>query len=207
MLRIYGGKSHVFGGLAILNPYAQEQATQYDSSTSWLFKHITTEDSREFKRRITQAGENIFGTIEAPILIDDKLIGEYHLGDVQARKPNSHLSLLSMADAWHQTGVNPYGNLICQTPPFRLRLGIVEYLFRNPELLEESIQAALYDKKIRRDDLEFHTAVREWSTIIDNGGVSGYHRQFETTKAFFADRLPEGMRKSGELIKRLSETS
>ena len=97
--------------------------------------------------------------------------------------------------------------MICQTQPFRLRLGIVEYLFRNSELLEESIQTAIYDKRIRRDDLEFHTAVREWATMIGNGDIADYHRQFEDTKAFFADRIPEGMRKSGELIRRLSEIS
>jgi hypothetical protein len=42
-------------------------------------------------------------------------------------------------------------------------LGIAEYLFKNEELLEESIETALYDKTIRGDDLEFHSAVREWS--------------------------------------------
>ncbi|WP_246230160.1 hypothetical protein [Mucilaginibacter humi] len=45
-----------------------------------------------------------------------------------------------MVDAWYHLGVNPYDNLICQTPPFRLRLGIAEYLFKDEELLEESIR-------------------------------------------------------------------
>ena len=57
-------------------------------------------------------------------------------------------------------------NLFCYALPFRLRLGIAEYLFKNEELLEESIVTALYDKTIRGDDLEFHSAVREWSSII-----------------------------------------
>src|SRR3989338_4117645 len=207
-LRIYGGKSHVYAGLAIHNPLAREQIRQYAKSESDLFGLMIQEDEQQFRERIQKAREGVFSGGKSNILLDDRVMGEFSLGiQPEQRTPNSHLSLLSMADAWHQAGVNPYGNLICQTPPFRLRLGIVEYLFRNPELLEESIKTALFDKKIRRDDLEFHTAVREWSTIIDNGGVSGYHRQFETTKAFFADRLPEGMKKSGELIKRLSETS
>lgn len=207
-LRIYGGKSHVYAGLAIHNPSAREQVRQYARSESDLFGLMIQEDEQQFRERIQKAREAVFNGRNSPVLLDDKVMGEFSLGiQPEQRTPNSHLSLLSMADAWHQAGVNPYGNLICQTPPFRLRLGIVEYLFRNPELLEESIKTALFDKRIRRDDLEFHTAVREWSTIIDNGGVSGYHRQFETTKAFFADRLPEGMKKSGELIKRLSETS
>ncbi|HLD49137.1 MAG TPA: prephenate dehydrogenase, partial [archaeon] len=60
---------------------------------------------------------------------------------------------------------------------------------------------------IRGDDLEFHTAVREWSKIIENGDSEGYKKQFEETKAFFADRLEEGMKKSDELIKMLSENA
>ena len=67
--------------------------------------------------------------------------------------------------------------------------------------------SAFDDRKIRRDDLEFHTAVREWSTTIGNGDVAGYHNRFEYTRSFFADRIPEGMRRSGELIRMLSETS
>ena len=61
-----------------------------------------------------------------------------------------------MGDAWHQLKINPYDNMMCQTPPFKLRLGIVEYLFKNDELLEKTIKTALYDKSIRGDDLEFH---------------------------------------------------
>lgn len=207
-LRIYGGKSHVYAGLAIHNPFAREQITQYAKSESDLFALMIQEDEQQFRERISRARESIIGGDNSHILLDDRVMGEFSLGiPSEQRTPNSHLSLLSMADAWHQAGINPYDNMICQTPPFRLRLGIVEYLFRSPELLEETIHTALYDKRIRRDDLEFHTAVREWSTTIGNGDVAGYHRQFEDTKKFFADRIPEGMRKSGELIRRLSEIS
>ena len=108
-----------------------------------------------------------------------------------------------MVDAWHQVGINPYEHLICQTPLFRLRLGITEYLFRNTALLQESLDTALCDRSIRGDDLEFHTAVMEWASIIRNGDIEGYKQQFEATKEFFADRIPEGMRRSDELITRL----
>jgi hypothetical protein len=43
---------------------------------------------------------------------------------------------------------------------FRLWLGITEYLFRNPELLEEVIDTAINDNTFRRDDLEFTFAAR-----------------------------------------------
>ena len=109
-----------------------------------------------------------------------------------------------MIDAWYQMRINPYNNLICQTPPFRLRLGIAEYLFRDKELLYESLQTALSDKKIRGDDLEFHSAVREWASIIERKDLVGYKQQFDETRSFFKDRIPEAMKKSTELIKRLT---
>ena len=110
-----------------------------------------------------------------------------------------------MVYAWFKMEINPYDNLICQTPPFRLRLGIAEYLFKNREMLEQSIQAALYDKGIRADDLEFHTAVHEWASIIEYGDMKGYKEHFEAAKSFFSDRLENGLKQSSEMINRLSD--
>jgi len=203
-LRIYGGKSHIYSGLAILNPFAKEQVRQYATSESELFKLMIQEDEPTFRKRMKTAGDFVFGNNDSPILLDDRIMREFSLGSQRERKPNSHLSLLAMVDAWYQLGVNPYKNLICQTPLFRLRLGIAEYLFRNSELLEESVKTALFDKGIRGDDLEFHTAVREWASTICYGDTEGYKQQFEATRQFFKDRIPEGMKISNELIKRLS---
>ncbi|MFH0831662.1 MAG: prephenate dehydrogenase [archaeon] len=206
-LRIYGGKAHVYSGLAILNQFAKEQVKQYAASESELFKLMIKEDGQQFKERIRKAGESIFGNENSPILLDDRVMGEFNLGKpAECKKSNSHLSLLSMVDAWHKLGINPYDNLTCQTPPFRLRLGIAEYLFRNSRLLEESIETALSNKGIRGDDLEFHTAVREWASIIGNGDTLGYKNQFEETKEFFKDRLEEGRIKSNDLIRRLASS-
>jgi prephenate dehydrogenase (NADP+) len=205
-LRLYGGKSHVYSGLAMLNPFAREQIKQYAASESELFKLMIQEDEQGFKKRIEDARGFVFGNMDSPILLDDRIMDEFGLGTQTERKPNSHLSLLAMVDAWRQLEINPYKNLICQTPLFRLRLGITEYLFRNPELLEESVRTALYDKGIRGDDLEFHTAVREWAKIIDHGNAEGYRQQFDETRDFFMDRIPEGMKRSNDLIKRLASS-
>lgn len=209
-LRIYGGKPHVYSGLAIYNPYAGEQIQQYADSEADLFGLMIQgrKGAREFRQRINKAKAAIFNDDNSPILLDDKVMGKFSLGiPSEQGTPNSHLSLLSMVDAWYQAGINPYDNMICQTPVFRLRLGIVEYLFRHPQLLEESIRAALYNTKIRRDDLEFHTAVSKWNTIIQLKDAVGYCRQFEdfSVRSKFAGRIPEGMRRSGELIKQLSK--
>lgn len=50
-------------------------------------------------------------------------------------------------------GINPYDHIICQTPPFRVWLGIVESLFTDEKLMQETIACALYNKEIRLDDL------------------------------------------------------
>lgn len=203
-LRIFSYKAHIYGGLAILNPYARQQVKRYAQSESELFKLMIMEEHAEFRKRLYKARDFIFHEKQRPLLLDDNIMKEFSLsGNPESRKPNSHLSLLSMADSWYSLGVNPYDNLICQTPPFKLRLGIVEYLFRNEELLEESIETALYDKKIRADDLEFHSAVREWSSIIGYGDMEGYKQHFEQTKLFFGDRLEHGREQSTEMIRRL----
>jgi prephenate dehydrogenase (NADP+) len=205
-LRIFSYKAHVYAGLAILNPYAKQQVKQYATSESELFKLMIKEEAAAFRDRLYKARDFVFHESRKPIMLNDSVMREFSLSqNADHRKPNSHLSILSMVDAWYHLGVNPYDNLICQTPPFRLRLGIAEYLFKNDDLLEESIETALYDKTIRGDDLEFHSAVREWSAIIGYGDMEGYKKHFNEVQAFFADRLDEGKAQSAELIRRLME--
>lgn len=205
-LRIFSYKAHVYAGLAILNPFAREQVRQYARSESELFKMMICEQEKEFRERIKVAsefvfhGERDFITLDVAVMKDFKMVEE---GD--DHKPNSHLSLLAMVDSWYQMKINPYENMICQTPPFRLRLGIAEYLFKNEALLEETIQVALYDKGIRADDLEFHSAVREWASIIEYGHMDGYITHFNQVKDFFSDRLQDGARQSTRLIEKLSQ--
>jgi prephenate dehydrogenase (NADP+) len=203
-MRIFSYKAHVYAGLAILNPYARQQVRQYAVSESELFKLMIQEEEAAFRERLYRARDFVFHKSRKPIMLNDKIMKEFSLSqNHELQKPNSHLSILSMVDAWYHLGVNPYDNLICQTPPFRLRLGIAEYLFKDEELLEESIQAALYDKTIRGDDLEFHSAVREWASIIGYGDMEGYKKHFNDVQDFFKGRLEEGNKQSAELIRRL----
>ncbi|OOQ60225.1 prephenate dehydrogenase [Mucilaginibacter pedocola] len=205
-LRIFSYKAHVYAGLAILNPYARQQVKQYANSESELFKLMIKEEEAEFRERLYRARDFVFHESRKPIMFTEEVMREFSLAkDAGHQKPNSHLSILSMVDAWYHLGVNPYDNLICQTPPFRLRLGIAEYLFKNEALLEESIQTALYDKTIRGDDLEFHSAVREWSAIIGYGDMEGYKKHFNEVQAFFQGRLEEGNKQSAAMIRRLME--
>jgi len=204
-LRIFSYKAHIYAGLAILNPFAGEQVKRYAQSESELFKMMIMEEKQAFRDRLHRVRDFVFHESRKPLMLDDQIMQEFSLSaNPEIRRPNSHLSLLSMADAWYHLNTNPYENLICQTPPFRLRLGIVEYLFRNEELLEESIETALFDKSIRADDLEFHSAVREWASIIGYGDMNGYKQHFDQTKLFFSGRLEQGREQSTEMIRRLS---
>ena len=58
-------------------------------------------------------------------------------------------------------------------------LGITEYLFCNPTLLEEAIDTAIDDNTFRADDLEFTFAARDWSSRVSLGNFDGYREKFE----------------------------
>ncbi|RZJ70786.1 MAG: prephenate dehydrogenase, partial [Flavobacterium sp.] len=204
-LRIFSYKAHIYAGLAILNPYARKQVKVYAKAEAELFKLMISENEKEFKKRIYNARDFLFRENSKLIMLDDNVMNEFSLSTANHQtKPNSHLSILSMVYAWYIMKINPYKNLICQTPPFRLRLGIAEYLFKNEKLLEESIQAALYDKSIRCDDLEFHTAVHEWASIIGYGDLNGYKEHFEAAKTFFANRVDGAVQLSSKMIEKLA---
>lgn len=205
-LRIYSYKSHVYSGLALMNPAARRDVRIYAKSELDLFGAMISENFQKVNKKIREARDQVFRDFEGKLMLEDSLMSEYSLHPSLPHKPNSHLSLLSMVMAWKNLGTNPYQNLVCQTPPFRLRVGMAEYLMMNEDLLTESIKTAVYDKSIRQDDLAFHTAVHEWANIIEKGDFASYHQQFETTKKFLAPRLQEGRDKSTLLISRLHES-
>ncbi|KAG2185268.1 hypothetical protein INT44_002058 [Umbelopsis vinacea] len=210
-LRIYSNKWHVYAGLAIMNPSARIQITQYARSVADLFKLMIQEKEDEFRARIMKAGDYVFGSLNedhVPILLDDKLLDEFSLSNVPSngkRETNSHLSLLAMVDCWYTLKLNPYEHMVCQTPLFRLWMGITEYLFRKPEMLEETIQAALYRKEIRSDDMEFVTCARGWAECVELGSMDGYRTRFENTAGFFKDMFADSAVLGNKMIAMISK--
>ncbi|AFK05001.1 NADP oxidoreductase coenzyme F420-dependent [Emticicia oligotrophica DSM 17448] len=202
-LRIYSYKFHVYSGLALQNPYAKRDVRNYAKAENELFEMMIQENEKKFRKRIYSARDSVFKDKSGDLMLDDKIMSEFSLSQDFEHKPNSHLSLLAMVDTWHKLGTNPYKNLICQTPPFKLRVGMAEYLFMNDSLLEETIEAALFDKTIRGEDLAFHTAVHEWANIVEMGDKESYRKHFEATKTYLSDRLEEGRAKSSLLISKL----
>ncbi|ORZ39469.1 prephenate dehydrogenase [Catenaria anguillulae PL171] len=213
-LRIYSNKWHVYAGLALLNPAARRQIKQYARSVNELFSLMIQERADEFKARVRAACDYVFGGVGhgGDVLLADALLDEYTLSSsaspkspiLDAKTPNSHLSLLAMIDCWHTLSIQPYKHLIVQTPPFRLWLGIVEYLVKTPGMLDAAMDAALFCKDIRADDLAFVAAAAGWAQTIDMGHFDSYQHRFEETQKFFEARLLEGKKVSASIIEKVT---
>ncbi|KAI9700762.1 MAG: prephenate dehydrogenase (NADP(+)) [Candelina mexicana] len=208
-LRIYSSKWHVYAGLAILNPSAKEQIRQYATSVSELFKLMIHGKREEFEQRVKKAGAEVFkpGRGEELLLHDD-VLNQFSLGELpKERRPNSHLSLLAMVDCWWKLGSVPYDHMICSTPLFRLWLGVTQYLFRKPDLLDEVIRIAIDDNSFRQDDLEFMVAARGWSDCVSFGNFDSYRDRFERIQKFFRPRFSDATRVGNEMIKAILEST
>ncbi len=203
-LRVYSYKAHVYAGLALQNPFAKLDVRTYAEQENELFSLMITGNRSKFTDKINRAIVNVFGEKDPQHnLINEELMNHQSLNNRKQTLSNSHLSLFSMLCTWDKLRINPYKNLICQTPPFRLRVGMVEYLCTNKALLDETMDAALTNLQIRADDLAFHTAVHEWSHIVEAGNERNYYHLFEKTKNYLAPDLEKGREISGQIISQL----
>ncbi|KAM0719301.1 hypothetical protein Q7P37_005206 [Cladosporium fusiforme] len=207
-LRIYSNKWHVYAGLAILNPSARRQIGQYAESVTELFKLMLGGHRKELTERIHAARAAVFGKTKAEdeLLLHDELLDQFSLGEKPAQKVrNNHLSLLAMVDCWWKLGIVPYDHMLCSTPLFRLWLGITEYLYRNEDLLNESIDNAITDNTFVADDLEFTFAARDWSNRVSLGNLDGYREKFENIQAYFSPRFAEATKVGNEMIRTIED--
>ncbi|GAC75795.1 prephenate dehydrogenase [Moesziomyces antarcticus T-34] len=95
-LRIYSAKWHVYAGLALLNPAAKTQVTQFAQSCTMLFKLMVAEREDELMERVFAARRKVFGweneeesnsvisrtgakEERKPILMSDKLLDRFHM--------------------------------------------------------------------------------------------------------------------------------
>lgn len=202
MLRILNGQAHVYGGIAILNRHAREQVTQYASAVAELFEMMERGDERGFREKVLNSRDFVFGDSNTEPILSDKLMRGHSLnGHVQGEAtPNSHLSLLAMPIAWQSLGIKPQKNLICSTPPFLFRFGIVEHLLNNNALLDEAITTAFRNPEIVGHDRHFRDAVLELSGIIREGDLEAFKSIFDGMQTFFKKSLDVGLRVSNSLI-------
>ena len=236
-LRIYGAKWHVYAGLALLNPQASIQVTQFAASATALFKLMLASDYDALVARVFAARRRVFGWADdelgrnepgrPPILMSDELLNEFHvlaervnhgerraqeaaqaLTTTSAPSPNSHLSLLAIADCWHVLGIDPYRHLeLAATPVFRMLIGVTQHLFRCPERLLAACRAAANDWSFRSDDLEFVVASRAWAQAVQFGDFDAYQKRFELTRKFFEPRLEKANKVGAEMLKTLAHSS
>jgi prephenate dehydrogenase (NADP+) len=204
-LRIFSYKHHVYSGMAMENPFSKRDVRTYAKAENELFGLMISEEEEMFRKIIKDAKGRVFKDFPGKLMLNDEVMAEYSLRPLEDDLQNSHLSLLSMVLTWDRLGTNPYQNIVCHTPPFKLRVGMAEYLFMNETILENAIHAAIYSKEIRKDDLAFHTAVQEWAHIVETGDLKGYENHFERTRYFLKDRLDEGRKLSSMLIERLND--
>lgn len=204
-LRIYSNKWHVYAGLAITNPQAHNQILQYATSTTELFKLMIEGRENELQGRLFAARDFVFGKLKKKHsqLLTDDLLEKYSLSSAppEGDRANSHLSLLGIVDSWFQLGIVPYDHMICSTPLFRIWLGVTEYVFCTPGLLEKVIKFVIHDHTFRRDDMEFVIAARTWSDIVHHGDFDLYRRTFEKTQKFFKPMFEEANKIGNEMIK------
>lgn len=211
-LRIYSQKWHVYAGLAILNPFAKEQIRQYAQSVTDLYKLMLGGHRDELEARIKKAGHAVFSTKRCgkpeELLLQDEVLDQFSLGKKpEVQTPNNHLSLLAMVDCWSQLGIVPYDHMICSTPLFRLWLGVTEYLFQKPGLLDQVIRIAIEDNTFRSDDLEFTFAARGWSECVTFGDFDSYRDRFEQTREFFEPRFADATKVGNQMIKTILENT
>lgn len=207
LLRIFANKWHVYAGLAITNPLAHAQVLQYLRLACEIFTLMMEGKKDELRARLLRARDWVFnnGRDHEHLLLDDEILEQFLLSKQPpqgtAAPPNSHLSLLAIVDSWHRLQLVPYDHMICLTPLFRIFLGVTEYLFCTPGLLDTCFDVAIADTSFRQDDMEFVIASRRWADIITRGDYRLYQDVFEDTQEFFRPMIADANRVGNEMIK------
>lgn len=211
-LRIYSNSWHVYAGLAITNRQAHTQTLQYANSVTALLKAMVSNEREKLQQRLYAARDYVFQkVIEDPrhsMLLSDDLLGRFSLGNDATpteHQQNSHLSILSIVDCWYHLKIIPYDHMICSTPLFRILLGVTEYLFMTPGLLDRCIDDSVTSYRYRGDDIEFVVAARAWAKAVGNGDFEAYRMMFEETQKFFCHMFPEASKIGNEMIKAINE--
>jgi prephenate dehydrogenase (NADP+) len=213
MLRIYAQKWHVYAGLAILNPEAHKQISQFAKSTTELYYLMLEGRREELRQRVYAARDRVFGAdgspkwAQKPLLRDD-VLDRFSLGKrPESLLPNNHLSLLAMVDCWSALGIIPYDHMICSTPLFRLWLGVTESLFRNQARLNECLAVGIGDNSFRRDDLQFTIAACGWAECVSLRQFETWKERFDVTQKFFEHRFPGAIEVGNEMIAAVLEST
>lgn len=142
-LRIYSAKWHVYAGLALLNPAAKTQVTQYAQSVTDLFKLMVAAREEELVERVFAARKAVFGwendeesnsvkmltgakEERKPILMSDKLLDRFHMAARKAASSSAAVSGETLEPAVTQPPPNSHLSLLAIVDCWSL-LGINPY--------------------------------------------------------------------------------
>lgn len=205
-MRLFSGNSHLYRTLAFENPFALVPIQQYPRSARELFNLGQKKLESELRERTKSAGDYCFDNAAENIDLNDEVMGSYALGFSHPESIlNTNLSLHAMTDSWKTLSVKPRGHLICQTPLYRLRVGIAEYLHNHQKLYDDSIKAFMNGGDVHEDDSAFCDSADTWARIIQRRDAKEYDHTFSMVKEFFSSKLDEAKRKSDALINSLAE--
>ncbi|EPQ25713.1 uncharacterized protein PFL1_06707 [Pseudozyma flocculosa PF-1] len=126
-LRIYSAKWHVYAGLALLNPSAKTQVTQYAKSCTELFKLMVAEREDDLARRVFAARRGVFGWDDdeddstsvktkssgsrverKPILMSDTMLDRFHIAARRAAAAKGEAAAKSPTTAASGTSVDAH---------------------------------------------------------------------------------------------------
>jgi prephenate dehydrogenase (NADP+) len=199
MLRIFHGKAHMYEALAMQNRYAQRHVKQYASSVKALFELACNNEEDRLRKRLEKARSFLDSNKLRAVSKNVKEVLNRMTRDEIHNKPNSHLSLLAMADSWRILNTDIHSDIMCSTPPFLIRRLLVGMVFEK-SIIEKSIRAAVDSNEVKKHDKAFVNSVKDWSDAIIRKDGKAYKYLFESTKEFFNDKLEDGMAESDRLI-------
>lgn len=201
MLRMFGGNPRVYSGIAMINPYGGDVAIQWRKSANEWFKMSQMMEKDKIERRVNEIKAFIFEYIKEPIHLDDPKMGPFRLDNEFAE--DSNLSPIVQGDVWFQRGVNPYDNPACRTGYYKLRLGQVEHIFTNRDLLESSLNVLKEGRELN-ESLAFTMSADAVSTVIENKNAPAFHKMFDDCYRHYENAIPAAMKETDDAIERVS---
>ncbi len=201
MLRLFGGNPVVYREIAMKNPNATNGGKQYRRSVNEWSEMLRKGNDYSIDKRINGIQDFIFEDIKEPIHLDDPRMGPFRLDKEFVE--DSNFSIIVQGDLMFQMGVNPYNNPACQTGPYKLRLGMLEHLFTNKDLLKSSLNILKTGKEFR-NDMAFTKASNEVSSIIEGKNGGAFHQLFDACYNYYLPAIPNGMKETDEAIEKVS---
>lgn len=184
-MRAASQPAHVYRGIQFGSEHGRKIIAPALEVESELFRMIVSDKRDEYRERVLNAKRVLFGGLDLEPILNSDVMGQFiNAGTV---KPNSHFSIVQYAVAQAEGGRNPFADIKATTPLFTSLLCLMDFIFLNVDLLEESIAAPFEIPSLRSDDLVFHDQIHGWSNDLLFENELGY----DTRHARMIENLDE----------------